>query len=80
MKKYLVVGNPIEHSLSPQLHNYWFEKHNINSVYDKKKFNENEIEQLITEIKNEKISGINITIPFKKSVIPFLDQLTPEAD
>ena len=29
MKKYLVIGNPIEHSLSPKLHNYWFEKNNI---------------------------------------------------
>jgi len=37
MKKYLVIGNPIEHSLSPKLHNYWIKKNNINAVYDKKK-------------------------------------------
>ncbi len=37
MKKYLVIGNPIEHSLSPRLHNYWIKKNNIEAVYDKKK-------------------------------------------
>jgi len=80
MKKYLVIGNPIEHSLSPKLHNYWIKKNNINAVYDKKNLNENDIEGLILEIRNGKVDGINITVPFKKSVIPFLDQITPLAD
>ena len=37
MKKYIVIGNPIEHSLSPKLHNYWFEKNNINANYNRRK-------------------------------------------
>ena len=77
MKKYFVIGNPIEHSLSPKLHNYWIKKNNIDAVYDKKQLNESDIERVISEIKNDKIHGINVTVPFKKSVIPFLDQLTP---
>ena len=76
MKQYLVIGNPIKHSLSPQLHNYWFKENNIDAVYDKKQLNESDIEQIITEVKNGKIDGINVTVPFKKSVIPFLDDLT----
>jgi len=76
MKKYFVIGNPIEHSLSPKLHNYWIKENNIDAVYDKKQLNENDIERIISEIKNDKIHGINVTVPFKKSVIPFLDQLT----
>ena len=80
MKKYLVVGNPIEHSLSPQLHNYWIKKNKIDAIYEKKKINENDIERIISEVKNGKIDGINVTIPFKKSVIPFLDRLSVEAD
>ena len=80
MKKYLVIGNPIEHSLSPKLHNHWIKENNISAVYDKKQLNENDIEGIINEVKNEKIDGINVTIPFKKSVISFLDQLTPLAD
>ena len=76
MKKYLVIGNPIEHSLSPKLHNQWFKENNIDAVYDKKKINESDIERIISEVKNGKIDGINVTVPFKKSVIAYLDQLT----
>ena len=45
MKKYLVIGNPIGHSLSPKLHNHWIKKNNIDAVYDKKQLNENDIEE-----------------------------------
>ena len=79
MKKYLVIGNPIEHSLSPKLHNYWLKENNINAIYDKKKLGENELKNIISEVKEEKINGINVTVPFKKLVIPFLDELSPEA-
>ena len=78
-KKYLVIGNPIEHSLSPKLHNYWLEQNNIDAAYDKKRLDENELKNIISEIKEEKINGINVTVPFKKAVIPFLDELSPEA-
>ena len=80
MKKYLVIGNPIEHSLSPKLHNYWIKTSNIDAIYEKKRINENEIESLIYKIKEENIDGINVTVPFKKSVIPFLDELSLEAE
>ena len=76
MKKYLVIGNPIAHSLSPKLHNHWIKENNIDAMYDKKQLNESTIEGIIKEVKNEKINGINVTVPFKKSVIPFLDELT----
>ena len=79
MKKYLVIGNPIEHSLSPKLHNHWLKENNIEAIYDKKKLNENELKSIISEVKDEKINGINVTVPFKKSVIPFLDELSHEA-
>ena len=79
MKKFLVIGNPIEHSLSPELHNYWIKKNNINAVYDEKQLNESDIEEIINEVKNGKIDGINVTVPFKKSVIPFIDELSFEA-
>jgi shikimate dehydrogenase len=80
MKKYLVIGNPIEHSLSPKLHNYWIKKNNIDAIYDKKQVNESDIKDIISDIKNEKINGINVTMPFKKSIIPFIDKLSFEAN
>ena len=80
MKKYLVIGNPIEHSFSPKLHNFWIKNNNINATYEKKKLDNNELEKLFLEIREEKIAGINITVPFKKSVIPFIDLLSDEAN
>ena len=80
MKKYIVIGNPIEHSLSPKLHNYWIKKNNISAVYEKKKLDENDLKNIISEVREEKINGVNITVPFKKKVIPFLDELSDEAN
>ena len=79
MKKYIVIGNPIDHSLSPKLHNYWIKKNEINASYDKKLINEGNIKNIIDELKNDRIQGINVTVPFKKSVIPFLDELSYES-
>ena len=79
MKKYIVIGNPIDHSLSPKLHNYWIKKNEIDASYDKKLINEGNIKNIIDELKNDRIQGINVTVPFKKSVIPFLDELSYES-
>ena len=79
MKKFLVIGNPIEHSLSPKLHNYWIQKNKLHAIYDKKLLNEDDIDSIVLQIKNEEINGVNVTVPFKKSVIPFLDKLSIEA-
>jgi len=76
MKKYLVIGNPIEHSLSPKLHSYWIKKNNIDAVYDKEQLNETDLEKKVLEVKNEIIQGLNVTVPYKKLIIPFLDELT----
>ena len=80
MKKYFVIGNPIDHSLSPKLHNYWLKENKIQAIYDKKKIDEKGLKSVISEIKEKKIDGINITVPFKKIVIPYLDKLSPEAE
>ena len=76
MKKYLVIGNPIGHSLSPLLHNYWMKKHKlIDSIYEKKKVEKKDLESIVKQIRNDKIRGVNVTVPFKKEIIPFLDHL-----
>ena len=80
MKNFLVIGNPIDHSLSPKLHNYWFKKNNIQAVYEKKLINKENIENIFNKIKKRELNGINVTVPFKKSVIPFVEKLTPEAN
>ena len=80
MKKYFVIGNPINHSLSPKLHNYWLKENNIDAIYDKKKVEEKNLQAIISEVKEKKINGINVTVPFKKKVIPYLDKLSQEAE
>jgi Shikimate 5-dehydrogenase len=42
MKKFCVIGNPIDHSLSPKLHNFWFKKNKIDAIYEKKLLEEKE--------------------------------------
>ena len=79
IKKYFVIGNPIDHSFSPKLHNYWLKENNINALYDKIKLDEDDLENFIKGIKQQKITGCNVTVPFKQAVIPFLDKLSPEA-
>ena len=74
-KKYAIIGNPIEHSLSPTLHNYWFKKHNIDCEYEMVKIESSEIESVIDKVKSKIISGINVTLPFKQKIIPHLNKI-----
>ncbi len=80
MKKYLVIGNPIQHSLSPLIQNYWIKKNNINAIYEKEKLEKEDLKNFILRVKEGKIHGANVTVPFKKDIIPYLEKLTLEAE
>ena len=54
MKKFVVIGNPIEHSLSPLLHNYWIKNNCIDAIYEKQKLNEDELEKQILRVKEKR--------------------------
>ena len=76
MKKYLVIGNPIDHSLSPLIHNYWMKKYDLmDSIYEKEKVEKKDLKKVIEKIRNDQIAGANVTVPFKKLIIPYLDEL-----
>ena len=79
MKKHLIIGDPISHSLSPKLHNYWFKQNNIDAIYEKHRPKEHEIKDILLKIKSGQIWGMNITVPFKKKVIPFIEKLSETA-
>ena len=76
MKKHLIIGNPIKHSLSPKIHNYWFKKNNIDAIYEKISPNNGEIEKIVKSIKSEKLFAMNVTVPYKQMVIPFIEDLS----
>ena len=79
MNKYLVIGNPIEHSLSPKLHNYWIKKNNLNAIYEKKRVEEKDLKKLCDDVREGKIEGFNVTVPFKEKIIKYLDGFTDTA-
>ena len=64
-KKFFVIGNPIEHSLSPKLHNYWIKSNNLKAVYDKKKLDISELENLIKEVKEKKLMELMLQFLLK---------------
>jgi len=79
MKKFLVIGNPIEHSLSPKLHNYWIKENNLKAIYAKLKANEHDLLELCSNLREGKLYGINVTVPFKNKIIAHLDILSGDA-
>ena len=80
MKKYLVIGNPIDHSLSPLIHNHWMEKYELtDSVYEKKKIKKKDLKEIVEQVRSGKIKGVNITVPFKKEIIDLLDNVKGDA-
>jgi len=78
-KLFAIIGNPISHSLSPVLHNYWFEKYNIKANYASLDSDEKDIETVVKKIRNKELNGINVTLPYKQKIIQFVDQLVNDA-
>ena len=79
MKKFAVIGNPIDHSLSPVLHNWIFRALNIQAEYTKIKIESNELLDIIQQIRDGVLCGINVTIPHKETIMEFLDKINIRA-
>ena len=56
-KKYGIIGNPIRHSLSPVLHNYWFKKYGLDAEYSILETSDKEIGNVVQKIKNKDLNG-----------------------
>ena len=79
-KKFGIVGDPIKHSLSPLLHNYWFKKYNIDADYSILNVKDNDLSNVIEQIKSKELFGINVTLPYKQKIVPLLDILVNDAE
>ena len=75
--KFALIGHPVEHSFSAQYLNTRFKNDGIDAHYEL--IDLPDIAEFPTLIKLDKYDGFNITIPHKKSIIPYLDHLSPEA-
>ena len=74
-----VVANPIKHSISPFIHNSAFEATNTNGVYLAWEVDEAELAETVANIRRYQMYGINLSMPYKEQVIPYLDELSDEA-
>ncbi len=78
-KSFAIIGSPVEHSLSPFLHNYWFKKYKIDGNYSLLSTKEENLKDIIRSIRDRKLNGINVTLPFKQKIIPLVDKLVNDA-
>ena len=79
-KKFGIIGNPIKHSLSPVLHNYWFQKYGINASYSIIEIEDLNLSDIVQKVRDKDLSGINITLPFKQKIVPYIDILVNDAE
>jgi len=78
-KTVALIGDPVEHSFSPFIHNYGFEEHNLNMVYVNHNVKKHDLKEAIGGIKVLGYVGANITYPHKIDVMNYLDELSKEA-
>ena len=74
-----VVANPIKHSISPFIHNSAFEATETNGVYLAWEVEATDLAETVANIRRYQMYGINLSMPYKEQVIPYLDQLSEEA-
>ena len=78
-KTYCIIGDPIDHSLSPAMHNAAFKSIDLNCIYIAFRVPKGELEVSLNSLRATNISGFNVTIPHKVDIIPYIDELDPSA-
>ena len=79
-KKFGIIGNPIKHSLSPVLHKYWFEKYDLDASYSIIEAKDEDLKDIVKKIRNQELTGINVTLPFKQKIINQTDKIVNDAE
>ena len=74
-----VIGDPINHTRSPLIHQYWINKNQINCFYIPLRVKSFELEKKLFYIKELNFSGLNVTIPHKESILNFVDEIKDSA-
>ena len=79
-KHFGIIGNPISHSLSPVLHEYWFKKYDIDADYSILKSTDEHLPSEISKIRDGDLSGLNVTLPFKQKSLNYVDKAVNDAE
>ena len=81
MKKHFgIIGNPISHSLSPVLHQYWFKKYDIDADYSIIESTNENLPSVIKKVREGDLSGLNVTLPFKQKILNYVDEVVNDAE
>lgn len=76
---YGIIGYPLGHSLSPLLHNWGFQHHNLKAAYCRWAIPSDRLPEFAAALRTLPIHGASVTIPHKRAIMPFLDGLTVDA-
>ena len=79
-KNFGIIGNPVSHSLSPLMHNYWLKKYSVDATYSIIEAGEEDLPNIIKRLKDNSLSGINVTLPYKQKIINFIDKIINNAE
>jgi shikimate dehydrogenase len=74
-----IIGNPIGHSLSPEMHNAAFNEMGLNYEYYKFEIEIQQLQDTLERMKTRRFRGLNVTIPFKIEVMKYLDSIDESA-
>ena len=77
---YAVIGNPVKHSLSPLIMNSAFAYNGIDAVYVALTVREEDARMAMEMVRSFGIRGVNVTMPLKQAITPWLDYLSPTAE
>jgi shikimate dehydrogenase len=75
-----IFGDPVAHSLSPRMHNYAFEKLELDYTYVPFLVKREDLKSAVDDIRKLNFAGVNVTIPHKEAVLDFMDELQPNAN
>lgn len=77
--RYLVLGNPIEHSLSPTIHRLFAEQTGEEAEYDRLLVEADAFDDTVRQLQQDGIAGANVTVPFKEQAFRIADESSPRA-
>jgi len=78
-KTFAIIGNPVKHSLSPEIHSYIYKQLGLPHSYKKIQLSTVQLKKFIMRCKKNDFQGFNVTIPHKVTIIPFLDEIKKQA-
>lgn len=74
-----VIGFPVKHSRSPQIHRYWLKHYDLAGSYDLAELTSDQLEPFLRELRATENAGTNVTLPYKQDVMPYLDEIDEDA-